>query len=86
MRTEFQVHLLNEQGLAKAKALGEIFTEALNKIEALVPAGRERALVLTKLQEAAFFAKRGIAVDPANQIVDPANQIAATGAAPSSAR
>jgi hypothetical protein len=67
MRAEFQVHLLNDQGLAKATELGEIFSEALSKIESLVPAGRERALVVTKLQEASFFAKRGIAVDPSNQ-------------------
>lgn len=68
IRPEFAVHLLNDQGIAKATELGEIFSEALAEIEQLVPAGRERALVVTKLQEAAFFAKRGIAVDAANQI------------------
>lgn len=67
MRTEFQVHILNEAGVVKATALGEIFSTALDQIEALVPAGRERALVVTKLQEASFFAKRGIAVNPDNQ-------------------
>ena len=67
MRPEFSVYLLNDNGIEKALALGEVFSEALLKIEALVPAGRERALVITKLQEASFFAKRGIAVDPANQ-------------------
>jgi len=83
MRDEFAVHtskeiiletdiytipgMLNGIGLAKAKELGEIFSEALNRIEYFVPAGRERALVITKLQEASFFAKRGIALDPANQ-------------------
>lgn len=67
VRTEFQVHILNEQGLSKARELGEAFTEALDKIEALVPPGRERALVITKLQEASFFAKRGIAVVTENQ-------------------
>lgn len=67
MRQEFQVHMLNEQGIARAIELGEIFSDALTKIEALVPSGRERALVVIKLQEASYFAKRGIAVDPANQ-------------------
>ena len=67
MRQEFQVHMLNEAGIAKATKLGEIFSTALDQVEAIVPAGRERALVVTKLQEASFFAKRGIAVDPANQ-------------------
>lgn len=70
VRAEFQTHLLNERGLAAASAIGQVFSDALDKIEALVPSGRERALVTTKLQEAAFFAKRAIAVDPANQIKD----------------
>jgi hypothetical protein len=68
-RQEFAVHILNDIGIAKATALGKIFSDALDAIEAIVPAGRERALVVTKLQEASFFAKRGIAVDPANQKV-----------------
>jgi len=66
-RSEFQVHLLNETGLAKAKALGDVFSEALDKIEAIVPPGRDRSLVITKLQEASFFAKRGIATLTENQ-------------------
>lgn len=68
IRSEFQVHILNEQGIAKARELGEVFTDALNKIESLVPPGRERALVITKLQEASFFAKRGIAAVAENQV------------------
>lgn len=67
-RPEFSVHLLNETGICKAAALADIFSEALDKIEAILPPGRERALVITKLQEAAFFAKRGIAIDPSNQV------------------
>ncbi len=46
--------------------MSEIFSDALTRIESLVPAGRERALVVTKLQEACYFAKRGIALDPTN--------------------
>lgn len=67
MRQEFSVHLLNDAGLAKATDLGKIFSDALDAIEAIVPPGRERALVVTKMQEASFFAKRGIAVVEANQ-------------------
>lgn len=67
MRQEFAVHMLNDAGISKATALGEILSDALDKIEAILPPGRERALVVTKLQEAGFFAKRGIAVDVANQ-------------------
>ncbi len=68
MRQEFQVHKLNETGLAKAEQLGEVFSEALAKIEALIPASRGLSLVVTKLQEASFFAKREIATQPDNQI------------------
>jgi len=69
-RSEFNVHVLNEEGLKKAADVGEIFSEALTKIEALMPVGpiapRERAIVVTKMQEAAFFAKRAVAIEPAN--------------------
>ncbi len=67
MRPEFQVHLLNDDGIAKANAIGEILSTALTELERIVPAGRGRALVVTKLQEAGFFAKREIAVIPENQ-------------------
>ncbi len=67
MKNEFQVHKLNETGMTKAIELGEAFSELLTKLETIIPAGRERALVVTKLQEASFFAKRAIAVLPENQ-------------------
>lgn len=69
MRDEFNVHILNDQGIALAKQVAEIFSAALDQIESIIPPGRERALVATKLQEAAFFAKRGVALQPDNQIV-----------------
>jgi len=80
MRQEFQIHMLNEHGIAKATALGEIFSLTLVAIEAVLPAGRERALVVTKLQEACFFAKRGIAGDAANQVKVAAEELESTRA------
>jgi hypothetical protein len=71
MRTEFQVHLLNSSGIAKAIQLGELFSEFLDHLEKIVPPGRERSLVVTKIQEASFFAKRGIALLPENQDAPP---------------
>ena len=68
MRQEFSVHVLNEKGLEQARQIGDIFSTALDRLEEIVPAGRERALVVTKLQEAAFFAKRAIATDTTNQL------------------
>ena len=68
MRSEFSVHLLNPQGIKKAEALAEVFSVALSGIEALCgPEGREMAIVKTKMQEAAFFAKRAMAIRVENQ-------------------
>jgi hypothetical protein len=64
IREEFEVHLLNENGIAKARELAEVFSDALTKIEMITGPGREAALVKTKLQEASFFAKRGLAQRP----------------------
>jgi hypothetical protein len=66
-RTEFTVHSLNERGIANMDDLADILSESLTRIETLVPPGRERALIVTKLQEVACFAHRGIALDPLNQ-------------------
>lgn len=67
MSDEFKVHRLNAAGMAKAQLLAEAFEEALTKINAIVPASRELSLVVTKLQEASFFAKRAVALHPFNQ-------------------
>ena len=67
MRNEFQVHLLNDLGLSAATEVANAFSDLLDKVEAVVPAGRERALVVTRLQEACFFAKRAVALEPENQ-------------------
>lgn len=71
IRTEFAVHVLNEEGMQKAKDVAHLFTVFLNDLEAVVgtmpEAGREMALVRTKLQEANFFAKRAVAVQTINQ-------------------
>lgn len=63
----FKVHLLNEQGKAKATALAHAFTQLLTHVEAVAHEGRDLAIARTKLQEASFFAKRAMACDPVNQ-------------------
>ena len=68
IRQEFDVHMLNESGIAKARAIAETFSAALTDLESQCGSdGREMAVVRTKLQEAAFFAKRAMAVRPENQ-------------------
>lgn len=68
MADEFKVHRLNEAGLDAARGVAAVFEVLLSSLDELgVPHGRERAIVVTKLQEACFFAKRAIADNPKNQ-------------------
>lgn len=66
MAGEFKVHRLNDAGLAQAEKIACAFDRLLADLD-FIPQGRERALVVTKLQEANFFAKRAVALDPQNQ-------------------
>jgi hypothetical protein len=69
MADEFKTHLLNEAGLERVRTIGEGFQLLLQALDALgVPPGRDRAIVVTKLQEACFFAKRAIADQPESQL------------------
>jgi len=68
IRDEFKVHLLNEQGIERARELALEFSRFLNKVEELCGAsGREMAIVRTHVQTASFFAKRALAERPENQ-------------------
>jgi len=60
MRREFEVAGINDHQLAAIQELRLQFSQLLETVEAHVPAGRERAIVATKLQEACMFAIRGI--------------------------
>ena len=63
----FEVHMLNDQGIEKAKKLQSLFDDFLNELIAMNTAeGREMAIVFTKLQEASFFAKRAMAMRSEN--------------------
>lgn len=66
---EFEVHVLNDTGISKARRIAEVFSAALRALdeEGLITNGRERSLVVTKLQEACFFAKKSMAQNPDNQ-------------------
>lgn len=66
MNKEFAVHMLNDAGKDKAKAIAEAFDECLEKLVALCPTGRELAITRTKLEEACFFAKKAMASAPGN--------------------
>lgn len=67
MRDEFKTTILNDHGIEAATAIANILGEALEKLERIVPKGREAALMVTNLQQASFWAKKGIAMSPENQ-------------------
>ena len=87
MNKEFQVHMLNDAGKAKAAAIAVAFDECLTKLitlcappangspgagAILYPQGtREMAIVRTKLEEACFFAKKAMASSPENGVEMP---------------
>lgn len=65
----FEVHILNLAGAKKAKTIAEKFDTILTELTPIIGiAGRYPALVRTKLEEAAFFAKKAMAILPENQI------------------
>lgn len=63
----FQFHKLNERGVAQAQDVAIYFSCLLDSLTAVCPASREFSIVKTKLEEAAFFAKKSIANVPENQ-------------------
>ena len=64
----FSVHMLNDQGKVKANDIAELFSNLLYGLENMMPANsRNMSIVKTKLQEAAFFAKREMAEQKENQ-------------------
>lgn len=67
IRPEFKVHMVSTLGRGKCESVAEGFSILLDGLEGLGITGRDLALVKTKLEEAAFFAKRGVASLPENQ-------------------
>jgi hypothetical protein len=82
MHQEFEVHLLNDRGIDKAKRLAAYFDDLLCRIEEIMDAevtseldsvrkaashNRSMSIVRTKLEEASFFAKKAMAILPENQ-------------------
>lgn len=67
LRPEFTPQLLNEKGIETSAAVRRVYSEALTKLEALLPvAGRERSLMITALQESSMWAIRATSQDPSN--------------------
>jgi len=77
MNREFAVHMLNDEGKAKAARIANLFDQLLTELttpatpndgpeSVLCPPSRETSIVRTKLEEACFFAKKAMASAPGN--------------------
>lgn len=66
MNAMFRTHLLNDTGIAKAKAISDAF----ERLAELLPAGEPRCMAVarTHLETACFYSKKAIAVLPENQL------------------
>ncbi len=68
---EFEFHLLDEEGKAKAQEIAESFDALLTKLLEINPkASREMSICRTKLEEASFYAKKAMAVERVNKKLD----------------
>lgn len=67
MGSLFTVHILNTEGINKARRLQNVFDDLLTEIQSICPEGRELSIVRTKLEEASFFAKKSMAMQKENQ-------------------
>jgi len=63
----FKVHMLNHKGIEKAVQIEHAFDTLVNKIHTSIEDDRCKALMLTKLEEASFYAKKGMAMGKINQ-------------------
>ena len=62
MRSQFEVHKLSDWGQDKARHIANAFNGLVTQLQAIgCPEGREMSIVMTKLEEACFFAKKAMA-------------------------
>lgn len=67
MSAPFKFHKLNEAGQQKAQEIQKIFETTAADLGQVCGGGREWSLVMTKLEEACFFAKKSMAMMEVNQ-------------------
>ena len=64
LHDRFHYHAPSPKGIETHAALSLEFQSLAEKVVALCPEGRELSLVLTKLEEAKFFASAAVARNP----------------------
>lgn len=66
----FEVHMLNDEGKGHAAGIAGDFHALLESVKAQIGDGaatREFSICKTKLEEACFYAKKAMALQPRNQ-------------------
>jgi hypothetical protein len=63
----FDTHKLNETGFKEMQAYKKLMADAVKAAVLEMPEGREKAIFLTKLEEAVFFGAKAIASKPGNR-------------------
>lgn len=67
MNREFEAYALTGAGIQRINDARKAFNDLLEDIIKIVPAGRELSIARTKLEEACFFAVKGISAHRTNQ-------------------
>jgi hypothetical protein len=62
----FDTHKLNVNGFSQMQCYKKVIANAVRIATNLMPEGREKAIFLTKMEEAVFFGAKAIASDPKN--------------------
>jgi hypothetical protein len=65
----FKFHKLNGVGIERAQRVQNVFEKCLADLQEVCPESREFSITKTKLEEACFFAKKSVAIQPENQEV-----------------
>ena len=67
LQNRFTYHKASPGGRHRHETLSNLFIRLAGECQCIVPPGRELSLVLTKLEEAKFWASAGVARNPATR-------------------
>ena len=62
----FDTHKLNDQGFDVMKTYKQTMADAVKAVTKLMPEGRDKAIFMTKCEEAVFFGAKAIASQAEN--------------------
>ena len=62
----FDTHKLNDHGFAQMQCFKKLLADTTRQVLDLMPDGREKAIFLTKMEEAVFFGAKAVASDTKN--------------------